>query len=236
MSSSSFALFPDVAERFPGADIRLVVARGFDNSVVWPHVDTAVDQLEEAASEGRLPEPSEDEPAIASWHEAFRAFGTNPRRTKPSVHALLRRVAKSGKLPRITPAVDAYNAVSVNHRVPAGAFDLATIDDVAIRFAAADDVFIPLGEPDVRESPQVGEVVYADGRTVLTRHWNHRDCDLSKVTPETTSAVFILEAVTDAVSGALDAATDQLAALLTVAGASVQTHRLTASDPRVSLG
>jgi hypothetical protein len=34
-----------------------------------------------------------------SWHEAYRKFGTNPRRIRPSVDALHRRLASQGRLP-----------------------------------------------------------------------------------------------------------------------------------------
>src|SRR5256885_918080 len=54
------------------------------------------------------------------------------------------------------------------------------------------------GEPDGTERPGTGEVVYAQGNQVLTRHWNHRDCDQAKVTTESTSVVFVIERVSAA--------------------------------------
>lgn len=63
--------------------------------------------------------PADDtDPRIEAWHTAYRSFGTNPRRIRPSVDALGRRFAKKGTLPRINPAVDSYNAVSVRHGLP----------------------------------------------------------------------------------------------------------------------
>lgn len=195
-------LSPEVAAAYPEADVRLVVARGLVNSG-WSVDPPPARPYDESA------------PEIATWHAAFRSFGTNPRRSRPSVDALLRRFDRSGSLPRINPAVDAYNSVSVRFGVPAGAFDLDRLPgDVLIRYAADGDEFTPLGEPDVVEKPNPGEVVYAAGSTVLTRHWNHRDSDLTKLTEATTDAVFILERVSTAVT-TLPAAADALAALLT---------------------
>jgi DNA/RNA-binding domain of Phe-tRNA-synthetase-like protein len=212
----SIRLGADVADRFPQADIRLLVASGMDNAVPWPQVDAAVAEL-------NIAPPDENEPAIASWFATYRSFGTNPRRMRPSVYALLRRIEKSGTLPRISPAVDAYNLASVTHRVCAGAFDLAALPGpVEIRFTRPGDEFVPLGEPDTVEQPHDGEVVYASGSTVLTRHWNHRDSDLTKVTEATTDAVFVLETVDATMTGALGAAANQLAALLESSGAHVQ--------------
>ncbi|GGY35338.1 hypothetical protein GCM10010384_48040 [Streptomyces djakartensis] len=45
--------------------------------------------------------------ASRPWPAAYRAFGTDPRRIRPSVDALGRRMAKKGTLPRINPAVGA---------------------------------------------------------------------------------------------------------------------------------
>jgi DNA/RNA-binding domain of Phe-tRNA-synthetase-like protein len=65
--------------------------------------------------------------------------------------------------------------------------------DIAVGFAAGGEDFTPLGEPDVTEHPRPGEVIYADAKSVLTRHWNHRDADRTKVTEESTRIVFLLE-------------------------------------------
>src|SRR6476469_7307857 len=59
---------------------------------------------------------------VAQWREAFRSFGAKPQRTRPSVEALLRRVADG--LPRIDRITDAYNAVSIGHVLPIGGEDL----------------------------------------------------------------------------------------------------------------
>ncbi|MER8849922.1 phenylalanine--tRNA ligase beta subunit-related protein [Mesorhizobium australicum] len=56
----------------------------------------------------------------AALGQAYRAFGDNANRTPCSVAALLKRIRKDGSLPRISPLVDAYNAVSVLYGVPVG--------------------------------------------------------------------------------------------------------------------
>jgi len=203
-----------VAAAYPGTEIRLVIARGLRTDEPWPEVD--LDAVEDRVAGGWRPS-DEGDPAARSWHKAFRAFGTNPRRIRPSVDALGRRLARTGRLPRITPAVDAYNLVSVTYAVPAGAFDLDRLDgDVEIRYAAAGDAFVPLGDPDTVETPDRGEVVYAQGTRILTRHWNHPDADATKVTMASRNVVFILERVDAAAvpSDRLAAAAEKLADLV----------------------
>jgi len=200
----------DVRAAFDQLHIAAVTVDGLDNTGPWPDVEARL-----AAIERDPAEFGDDDPRIASWHAAYRRFGTNPRRQRPSVDALTRRLARTGHLPRISPFVDCYNLVSVTHVVPAGAFDLDAVDgDIVVRFAEPGDAFTPLGEPDNVEEPHDGEVVYADATGVLTRHWNHRDADRSKVTPTSRRVLVVLEAIDTAHHGAVDAAAEDLATLL----------------------
>lgn len=230
-------LSDEIAESFPEAMIRVVVAHGLRNADRWDETTRQLENTELAAREGYVELPGESHPAIASWHEAYRKFGTNPRRIRPSVDALHRRLARQGRLPRVNGAVDAYNLASVRFVVPAGAFDSQALTGaITIRFAEAGDRFTPLGEPDVLEEPPPGEVVYACGREILTRHWNHRDSHHTRVQEHTTSAIFLLERVTDAVaSDQLLAAQTFLAGLLTLHATKVTCTGVDASTRSVEL-
>ncbi|WP_075736954.1 B3/B4 domain-containing protein [Streptomyces acidiscabies] len=185
---------PAVAEAFPGALIAVVTASGLRGHESWPDTVAALAELERQLADGTWAPADETDPRIEAWHTAYRSFGTNPRRIRPSVDALGRRMAKKGSLPRINPAVDSYNAVSVRHGLPAGAFDLDHVTgDIEIRYAEGTETFTPLGEPDVVETPKAGEVIYVDGTDVLTRHWNHRDAHRTRVTEDSARVAFVLE-------------------------------------------
>lgn len=214
---TEFVLHRDVLTHHPETQIRFVVAEGLRNDEPWPDVAEEHRLLEERVAEGTWSPFTEEDAPVSSWQAAYRGFGTNPRRFRPSLDALSRRLGKSGRLPRITGAVDAYNLVSVLHGTPAGAFDLDRLAaEVTIRHAREGDRFTPMGEPEKVEEPRPGEVVYAQGGQVLTRHWNYRDADGTKVTESTRNAVFILERVAvDAVSDeAMTTAQSALADLL----------------------
>jgi DNA/RNA-binding domain of Phe-tRNA-synthetase-like protein len=218
------AVSDDVRAAFPELHIVGVHVEGLENRGSWPDVEQRLTAVERSGA------PIDaDDPRVASWHAAYRRFGTNPRRQRPSVDALTRRLARSGRLPRISPFVDAYNLVSVSHVVPAGAFDLDRVDgDAVVRFARPGDVFTPLGEPDTVEEPHEGEVIYADAAGVLTRHWNHRDADRTRVTTESRRVLAVLEAVESAHHAAVDAAAGDLAALLAPHAKAVTVLRLAA--------
>lgn len=161
---------------------------------------------------------------------------TNPRRVRPSVDALGRRFTKKGTLPRTNPAVDSYNAVSVRHGLPAGAFDLDHVTgDVDIRYADGSEEFTPLGEPDTAENPKPGEIIYADTTGVLTRHWNHRDAHRTRVTEDSTRVAFVLETLhADRDRDLLEIAADELQGLLISHAKQTAVHYLSLSQPQIT--
>lgn len=233
----TFRLADEICSAFPDVKVVLVVAHEVCGDEPWPQVEAGLADLEQAAAAGVWSPPAETDPRVASWHAAYRGFGTNPRRERPSVEALSRRLGRSGRLPRICPPVDAYNLVSVRHNFPAGAFDAARLDgEVTIRYATDADHFTPLGEPDVVERPKVGEVIYADRRSVLTRHWNHRDADRTKVTERSRDVVFLLETLTATVDGAeLDLAAADLVDLVKGHVGATARHVLDGANRRVEI-
>lgn len=234
----SLRLTDEVMRAFPETQICLVNVLGMRNDEPWDETATDLQRLEDDVAHGRWQPYTEDHLVIASWFEAYRAFGTNPRRSRPSIDALSRRVSRDGKLPQINPAVDSYNGVSVRFGTPSGAFDIDALEGpVLIRFAKAGDTFIPLGEPDKVEEPKPGEVVYAQNSRILTRHWNHRDTDKTKVTEDTRNAVFIIERVSKvAVSDdRLSAAQTHLVNLLKPHTDEIILHTLNASTPIATL-
>jgi DNA/RNA-binding domain of Phe-tRNA-synthetase-like protein len=134
---------------------------------------------------------------VAAWRAAYQAFGAKPKRTRPSVEALLRRVEAG--LPRIDRLTDIYNAISVRRLLPAGGEDLARYRGPArLARAAGDEPFDTVrdGEP-VTGHPEPGEVIWRDDAGVTCRCWNWRQCVRTRITHETTSALFILDGLAE---------------------------------------
>ncbi|MEW2515583.1 phenylalanine--tRNA ligase beta subunit-related protein [Streptomyces sp. NPDC046870] len=234
---TAFRLGPAVADAFPDTLIAVVTATGLRGHEPWPATTAALEELERQLADGVWQPADESDPRIEAWHTAYRSFGTNPRRIRPSVDALGRRFAKKGTLPRINPAVDSYNAVSVRHGLPAGAFDLDHVTgDVDIRHTDGGETFTPLGEPGTIEHPGPGEVVYTDATDVLTRHWNHRDAHRTRVTEDSTHVAFVLETLHAARDGhLLKAAADELRDLLAPHTDRTQVHHLSREQPQVTV-
>lgn len=234
---AAFRIAPAVADAFPGTLIALVTATGLNGHQPWPAAAAALETLERQLADGTWRPADETDPRIEAWHTAYRSFGTNPRRIRPSVDALGRRLAKKGTLPRINPAVDSYNAVSVRHGLPAGAFDLRQVTgDIVIRHADGTETFTPLGEPGTVENPRPGEIVYADTTGVLTRHWNHRDAHRTRVTEDSTHVAFVLETLHATRDGhLLETAANGLRDLLAPHADRTAVHYLSPAEPQVTV-
>ncbi|MEU1462702.1 phenylalanine--tRNA ligase beta subunit-related protein [Streptomyces sp. NPDC005727] len=232
-----FRISAAVADAFPDTLIAVVTAAGLRGHEPWPDTAAALEALERQLADGSWQPADEQDPRIDAWHTAYRSFGTNPRRIRPSVDALGRRLAKKGSLPRINPAVDSYNAVSVRHGLPAGAFDLEHVTgEVDIRHADGSEEFTPLGEPGTIENPKPGEIIYADATGVLTRHWNHRDAHRTRVTEDSSRVAFVLETLHATRDGhLLKAAADELQGLLVPRAEGTAVHFLSPAQPRVDV-
>jgi DNA/RNA-binding domain of Phe-tRNA-synthetase-like protein len=178
--------------------------------------------------DGQAPE---DVPHLADWRAAYRAFGAKPQRTRPSVEALLRRL--DAGLPRIDRLTDAYNAVSIANLVPVGGEDLDHYQGPArLARAAGDEKFdtVAHGEPAV-EHPKPGEVIWRDDAGVTCRQWNWRQCTRTQITPTTTNAVFIMDALAALGDTDLTAAADELtSSLIRLSPQAAIASRLIAAD------
>ena len=102
-------------------------------------------------------------------------------------------------LPRIDRLTDIYNAISVRYLLPVGGEDLARYRGPArLTRAAGDEPFDTVrdGEP-VTGHPESGEVIWRDDAGVTCRCWNWRQCVRTRITLETTSAMFILDGLAE---------------------------------------
>jgi DNA/RNA-binding domain of Phe-tRNA-synthetase-like protein len=187
--------------------------------------DAMLQAAENSARQARGAQPVDQLPHVAAWREAYRAFGAKPQRTRNSVEALLRR-AESG-LPRVNRLTDLYNAVSVVHQLPLGGEDLTRYAGAPqlIRATGTEPFDTTAGGIAVIEHPHPGEVVWRDDAGVTCRRWNWRQAQRTKLGEDTTTALFILDALDPMTDEALQAAADDLSTRLNRLGPDVDIAR-----------
>lgn len=167
------------------------------------------------AAEASVPDaPADQLPHIASWREAYRAFGAKPQRTRNSAEALIRRAG--GGLPRVNRLTDTYNAISVKYELPVGGEDLTRyIGSPRLMRATGQEPFETTSNGEtITEHPDAGEVVWCDEEGVTCRRWNWRQTPRTALTEHTTTALFILDALAPMTNDELQAAADELVAAL----------------------
>jgi DNA/RNA-binding domain of Phe-tRNA-synthetase-like protein len=233
VDAAVFALRPDYR----------VLLLAVDGIVPGPG-DQASDALllaaEAAASDALGGGPAEQLPHVAAWREAYRAFGAKPKRTRNSLEALLRR-APSG-LPRVNRLTDIYNAFSVLHQIPLGGEDLTRYaGSPRLIRATGDESFDTVADgvavTEHPEHPEAGEVVWCDDAGVTCRRWNWRQGRRTQLREDTSTALFILDALHPVTGEELHAAADDLLGRLAGLGPDVRSaRRLIAAGPTPDQG
>ena len=201
------AVDPAVFELRPDYRALLIVAEGLRGGPSDAESEALLVRAESAGV-------SIEHPHLEAWRDAFRQFGANPRKTRPSADALVRR-ASTG-LPRIDRITDTYNALSVLHAIPTGGEDLAGYVG-PLRLARADgtEPFDTVADGvELVDHPLAGEVVWRDDAGVTCRNWNWRQCVRTRLSPATTRAVFIFDALDPVSDAALEQVGEQLLAAL----------------------
>jgi DNA/RNA-binding domain of Phe-tRNA-synthetase-like protein len=184
--------------------------------------DALLQAAEVAARQALSAQAVDQLPHVAAWREAYRAFGAKPQRTRNSVEALLRR-AGSG-LPRVNRLTDTYNAISVLHQIPLGGEDLTRYaGSPRLIRATGTEPFDTVAEGSAAiEYPDPGEVVWCDDAGVTCRRWNWRQARRTQLSDDTTTALFILDALDPMTDEALHATAEHLVSQLVRLGPDVQ--------------
>ena len=152
----------------------------------------------------------------------YRDVGLDPTKRRPSSEALLRRVGKGGRLPRVNALVDVCNWCSVEMQLPYGVYDLARIDgDVELRLGTAGEAYPGIGK----------DVVHVDGRLALADHLGpfgnpSSDSARTMVTTSTTAALVVIYTPRQLAEASLTAALELTASRVVEYAGGRETARL----------
>jgi DNA/RNA-binding domain of Phe-tRNA-synthetase-like protein len=189
-----FIVQPEIFKRFPNIRLAVAVAHGIDNQAESPEIAARWQEVwAETGKAAAISGNAQSHPRVKPWRERFQAQGVSGKQFPSSIEAMLRRALRSNAPFSINPLVDFYNTVSLQYIVPAGGFDLAQLHGpLELRLTRSGDMFIALDE-DVPQGVSVGEVAYADGNTILTRHFVWRQSKIGLITQATQSVFLVSE-------------------------------------------
>ena len=176
-----------IFEQYPTFRRGIVVARNIDNQEPSREIE---DILNDAVSTAALqPVDLKTDPRTLTWNDAHRQFGSNPNKFPPAHCALLKRVQKPGvQLPLINKVVAIMNINSIRDVIPVGGDDvLRAAGSLELRYADGSESFTPLGNPDAKEQPVPGEVIYvvSESKEVMCRRWNWRNGHKTRIAEDT---------------------------------------------------
>lgn len=175
-----FDVEPEIFEHFPGMHLVVAIVEDLDNTAPRPAVSRFWSESWTAATSDGL-EDARKHPHVEAWRRDFAALGVSMKRFPTSIEALLRRALRGGEVFTINPLVDFYNALSVRYVHPVGAFDLGALSaPIALRRTRDQDRFTALDADEDTAVPP-GEIAYASGESILTRHFMWRQSRLALV-------------------------------------------------------
>ncbi|MFH1391247.1 MAG: lysine--tRNA ligase [Candidatus Diapherotrites archaeon] len=208
----NFEVSEKVKENFPNLRLGILVLKNIANAKQSPEISKLLRKKESELRKDIEGKELSSVENLKLWREAYSSFGGKPKKYKPSVEALVKRVVKGEELPSINLLVDIYNYISIKYLLPAGGDDLDKIEGkVSLDYATGKENFLMIGSNE-NDAPKEGEIVYKDSKEVLCRRWNWRECDKTKLTEETKNAVIYIESLSSADD--LDKALAELAELV----------------------
>lgn len=203
-----FEIEKEIFSHFPGLRIVTAGVKGlggeWDEAGISAFLREAWAVAGAAAAEYGNPQ---SHPFIKPWVEDMKAVGVSRKKFPVSIESMVRRAGKSDSPFSINPIVDFYNAVSLKNIVPAGGYDTDELHDhMVLRMSREGDTFRAL-DSDEAESIPAGEVSYADGSEIITRHFLWKQSRHCLLKEDTKSALFVSE-----IEGSLPAETADIVA------------------------
>lgn len=205
-----------IVEDFPTFRRGIVIAKDIQND---GHPQKLEALLKEAIlSAAEQPIDLKTDFRTQTWNDAHRLFGSNPNKYPPAHCALLKRVQKKGaRIPFINKVVAIMNYNSILDKIPVGGDDVnRAAGNLELCYADGSETFTPLGNPDIAEHPEPGEIIYMveQNKDVMCRRWNWRNGHTTRITEETKAIVMNTDGLGEDSEDRSIAARDRVAQML----------------------
>ncbi len=132
-----------------------------------------------------------EDPIIAKYRKFYwNQLNLDPTKIRPSSEALIRRILKNQKIPKISSFVDSYNWASAASLIPMGAYDIETFEyPIIIRLTKENEKFTPIGKDVKILQPNI--LVISDKNERILSQYPYRDSKLSMVTKNSRNIILI---------------------------------------------
>ncbi len=131
-----------------------------------------------------------ENPIVKAYRKFYWRIGIDPTKTRPSGEALVRRVLRGKKFPRINPIVDIGNLVSASTLISIGLYDVDKIVfPLKLVLSSGGELFNPIGGSARYLDQGIPILVDSTGRVIHV--YPHRDSVDSSISIDTSKVLVI---------------------------------------------
>lgn len=183
----------DIFDIFPHYSVVLLevagIKSGIKSKISEKLLKSAESQIKNLLEKSSIEEIFE----IKLWRNALESFGVKQRIARSSLETLIRLTSKG--LPRINTLTDIYNSISLKYLIPIGGEDLDSYVGAPKLIKASGNEKFDTVLNGIKEyiCPEKGEIIWADDFGATCRRWNWRQCLRTRLTDNTTNAIFIFD-------------------------------------------
>lgn len=183
----------DDAVRDLGVRGAFAVLTGLNNRDDPPALNAWRTALVERLRQELHPHFIAEDATLAGFRALHDRIGRSNRRFPASAEALVELFQRKHVVPIINPLVDIYNGISLSTRLSLGAHDVRYVKgNITLRFTTGNEQFLPLGAL-LADTVPAGEYCYIDDANEILCRLEHRQCEHTKVTRDTTECFYILQ-------------------------------------------
>lgn len=232
-----FIINPKIFVNFPGLIVGVVIAKGIDNKKAVPEIKQLLVDQQNNIKSSLATDLLKENPRIKAWQEAYKHFKSKPSEYRCSIENLCRMILRGKELRDASPLVNLYNVISLKYLLPAGGEDIDQIKgNILLTYAGNNENPVALLGDEKEESPYPGEIIYKDDIGAICRRWNWREADRTKLTPDTSNAFLVIEALPPAQIKDVENAVHELKELIEqFCGGQVETAVLTKNSSSVDI-
>ncbi len=236
MTSLYCSISDEVFSLFPGYVRGVVVALGIANGESPLELVQLLRDAEESLRQRLNADSLNDDARISSWREAYRAMGAKPSKFRPSMEAMARRVLRKEEIPSINALVDIGNVISLRRLIPVGGHAIDVLkEDMMLRPATGNEDFVPFGSDQV-EHPLPREIIFVEGKTVLTRRWTWRQSNHTLLLHSSTAMEMNVDGLPPVPVSEVDAACQEAIEMIQrFCGGNTRYEILSSANPRIKM-
>lgn len=194
--TSFLKMSDDIKQAYPSMKIAMAKFKAVDNAT-YPRTLTGFRDGFLKSIRSTTQAQINQSPKINAYRQAIRGSGIDWHSRRPTMEALLRRVAQGKEIVWINPLVDIGNIIAMKHFMSDGMFDLDKLSPpLTMKKSAGGEKILMIGDKEAITLKK-GEICYFDqkGPFIVDLCW--RDAQRTEGSATTKNVLFLSEAVYD---------------------------------------